>query len=508
MTHAPMLALIAGLAATPALAVDFTWSSQGEPSTMDPHAAATAPVLSFLNNIYEGLVRRGPDMTLEPSLALAWEPMGVEGWRFTLREGVRFHDGAAFDADDVLFSYERASADTSDVRSWFATIDRVETPDARTVEFYTKVPDPLFPSGIANWLIMDQGWALANGAGTASRDASTAATFDANGTGPYRLVSRNPDVVTELERFDGWWGELPEVTRATFRPLASDATRVAALLSGEVDLIEPVPLQDVGRLEAAGDITVLSGIESRVIFFGFDHGSEGPLTDVRVREAIYRTLDAEAIVDRIMRGQARTAGLLIAPGVNAYVAEDDLRLATDRDLARELLAEAGYQDGFPLTLRCSNDRYINDEAICTAAVSMLQQIGIDATLDAVPVSIYWDELRAGDFDMYLLGWSPGTFDAEHPIRFLLHTPDPERRLGSWNFGGFSDARVDELLPQLQRELNPDARQAMIDEVHVIMKDAVAYVPMHVQPLVWAIREPFTITQRPDNFLLLRWVEVK
>ncbi len=509
MTTVARLTVFLSVAAAASLAQaqSFTWSSQGEPSTLDPHAAATAPVLGFLNNVYEGLVRRAPDMTLEPSLAVAWEPMGADGWRFHLREGVVFHDGAAFDAEDVVFSYERAASEQSDVQAWFATITRVEAPDPFVVEFYTATPDPLFPSGIANWLIMDAHWAHANDATSPSRDAQSAATFAANGTGAYRLVSRTPDVATELERFDGWWGEPPAIERATFRPLASDATRVAALLSGEVDMIEPVPLQDVDRLATSDGIEVLSGIESRVIFFGFDHPSDGPVRDARVREALHRTLDAEAIVARIMRGQAQASGLLIAPGVQGYLAADDTRLATDREAAQALLAEAGHADGFPLTLRCSNDRYVNDEAICTAAAGMLQQIGIDATLDAVPVSIYWDELRAGRFDMYLLGWSPGTFDAEHPIRFLMHTPDVERRLGSWNFGGFSDPRVDELLPRIQRELDGVARQAMIDEVHTIMKEQVAYVPMHVQPLVWAAREPFRMVQRPDNFVILRWIEV-
>ncbi|MEO1089105.1 MAG: ABC transporter substrate-binding protein [Pseudomonadota bacterium] len=491
-----------------AVAIDFRWSSQAEPSTLDPHAAATAPVLGFLNNVYEGLVRRAPDMRLEPSLAVAWEPIGDQGWRFRLREGVRFQDGATFDADDVIFSYERASSDVSDVKAWFSTIDRVEAPDSLTVEFYTTQPDPLFPSGIANWMIMDRGWTEAIGAELPSRDTQSAATFEANGTGPFRVVTRNPDVTTTLQRFDGWWDTLPVLETATFKPLASDATRVAALLSGEVDLIEPVPLQDVPKLERAADVSVITGVESRVIFFGFDHLNDGPLTDPLVREAIYRTLDADAIVATIMRGQAQAAGLLIGPGVQGYRPDDDQRLPTDRDAARGLLAEAGHGDGFPLRLRCPNDRYVNDEAICTAAIGMLRQIGIDASLDAVPVSVYWDELRAGRFDMYLLGWSPGTFDAEHPIRFLLHSPDPERRLGSWNFGGFTDADIDALLPRIQREIDPVARQAMLDEVHARMRERVAYVPMHVQPLVWAVRAPFTAVQRPDNFLILRWIGVR
>ncbi len=200
-------------------------------------------------------------------------------------------------------------------------------------------------------------------------------------------------------------------------------------------------------------------------------------------------------------------GLVIAPGVNGYRASDDTRLATNPKAAEAMLADAGFADGFKLTLRCPNDRYVGDEAICTAAVVMLAKIGLNVTLDAVPVSQYWTELREGKFDMYLLGWSPGTFDAEHPIRFLLHTPDDDKKLGSWNFGGYSNPRIDDLLPMIQQELDAPTRQSMIDEVHALLKDEAIYVPLHVQPLVWAMRSGVHLRQRPDNFLILRWINL-
>ncbi|MGF1474517.1 MAG: ABC transporter substrate-binding protein [Geminicoccaceae bacterium] len=504
--------------AASAEAETFTWSTQTDPSSMDPHAVNAAPVLSFLNNIYEGLVRRGPDMTLEPSLATSWEPMGTEGWRFTLREGVRFHDGAAFDSDDVVFSFERASSEVSDVKSFFATIDRVEAPDAFTVEFYTKAPDALFPSGIANWLILDRDWAEATGATVPDPEGEGTANREANGTGPFQLVSRVPDEETVVAPFADWWGEAEHnITEAVLKPLSTDATRVAALLAGDVDMIEPVPLQDIERIRQSGELTVHQGVEARVMFLGFDHqsdelrlgdaGGTNPFRDVGVRRAIYQAIDAQAIATQIMRGTAQPTGLLVTPGVEGYKPEADARLETNREAAQAALAEAGYEDGFSFTLRCPNDRYINDEATCTAVVAMLAQIGLDVTLDSVPVSQYWTELREGQFDMYLLGWSPGTFDAEHPIRFLMHTPDSDGRLGSWNFGGYSNARVDELLPPIQQELDAAKRQAMIDEVHQILKNDVPYVPLHVQPLVWAAKDEIELIQRPDNFFLLRWVKI-
>ena len=196
------------------------------------------------------------------------------------------------------------------------------------------------------------------------------------------------------------------------------------------------------------------------------------------------------------------------PHVEAWYQRLAARPAYDPEQARALLAEAGYPDGFSFGLKCPNDRYLNDEAVCQAVTGMLAQVGLEAKLDAMPVQNYWPELRADNYDMYLLGWSPGTFDAEHPIRFLAATPNEEAKLGSWNFGGFSNARVDELLPQIQSEIDDGQRQAMLDEVTGILQEEVAYVPLYVQPLVWGAKENIELTQRPDNFFILRWVRVE
>ena len=497
----------------------FRWAGQTDPSTMDPHAAAVAPVLSFLNNVYEGLVRRGPDMAIEPSLAVSWEPLEAEpGWRFHLREGVTFHDGAAFTADDVQFSYERAITEQSDVGAWFASVTEFRVVDDTTVEFVTDAPNPLFPESIANFLIMDRDWAEANGAMLPAREEESFATLNANGTGPFRLAEREPGIRSVLEPNADWWDVAQHnLTEVVFTPISVSSTGVAALLSGEIDFFEPVPLQDVGRVDGTDGFSVLQGPEARVIFLGFAHDRDSlhtsdlegvnPFQDARVRRAIYHAVDAAPIVATVMRGAAQPAALLVGPGMGGYAADLDERLAHDPDRARELLAEAGYPDGFRFGLRCPNDRYINDEEVCTAVTGMLDRIGLDVDLITMPVAGYWDELRAGNYDMYLLGWSPGTFDVEHPIRFLLHTPDPDRRLGSWNFGGYSNPRVDELLPQIQTELDPATRQAMIDEIHTIVRDDAVYVPIHVQPLVWAMRDGVEVLQRPDNFFMLRYVTV-
>ncbi|MBC7157665.1 MAG: ABC transporter substrate-binding protein [Rhodobacteraceae bacterium] len=503
-----------------AAAETFRWASTTDPQTMDPHAVNAAPVTSFLNNIYEGLVRRDPKMQVEPSLATSWEPLeGEDGWRFHLREGVKYQDGSDFTADDVAFSYERAASEASDVRSWFAPVTEFRVVDDYTVDFVLNAPNPLFPGSIANFLIMDRGWAEANGAELPARDAENHATLNANGTGPFQLASRDPGVETRLVPHAGWWGEVEHnITEAVFTPIGNAATGLAALLSGEIDMISPIPLQDVEQVESRDGFRVFEGLETRVIMLGFGHDHDtlhysddvtdaNPFLDPRVRLAAAHAIDVDAIDRVVMRGKIEPASQLVPAGMSGFSEANDSRPAYDPARARELLAEAGYPDGFSFGLKCTNDRYINDEAVCRAVASMFAAVGLDAQLAAIPVRGYWEELRADDYDMYLLGWSPGTFDIEHPVRFLLSTPNDETRLGSWNFGGYSNARVDELLPLIQQELDPAKRQALVDELVAVTQQEVAYIPLYVEPLIWAAKENIDLVQRPDNFFFLRWVTV-
>lgn len=510
----------AALVSGSASAETFRWAGKTDPQTMDPHAVNSAPVLGFLNNVYEGLVRRGRDMAVEPALAVSWEPIGEgEGWRFSLRQGVKFHNGSDFNAEDVLFSYQRASDEASDTRSWFSSVSDVSVVDDYTVDILTSAPNPIFPDSIANWMIMDKGWAEANNAALPDKDNGNYATLNANGTAAFMLKERQPGLKTTLVPNDGWWGEAEHnVTEAVFTPIDNPATAVAALLSGDVDMINPVPIQDAERVDQRDGTKVIRGIEARVIMLGFGHdhaslkytdmaGEDNPFSDVRVREAVARSINVDAIRQTIMRGSAEAASQLVSPAMRGFSAANAERPVFDQDAARALLADAGYENGFSFGLKCPNNRYLNDEAVCQAVVSMLAQVGITAELDAMPVQNYWPELRADNFDMYLLGWSPGTFDHEHPVRFLVTTPNKEKKLGSWNFGGFSNERVDELLPAIQSEIDDSVRQGMIDEVTGIYQSEHAYVPLYVQPLVWGIRDNIELTQRPDNFFILRWVSV-
>ncbi len=421
-----------------ASAETLRWASNTDLQTMDPHAVNSAPVLSFLNNVYEGLLRRGEDMSIEPSLATSWEPLeGENGWRFTEREGVTFQDGSAFNAEDVLFSYQPASNEAADVRSWFAPVSDLRVVDDFTIDFVTTAPNPLFPDSIANFMILDKDWAEGNDAALPARDAENFATMNVNGTGPFTLVGRDPGVRTVLVPFEGWWDDAQHnVTEAVFTPIGNSATGLAALLSAEIDFIQPIPLQDVAQVEGREGFKVLEGEETRVIMFGFGHEHDtllysedvtdaNPFQDPRVRLAAAHAPDIESIDRVLFRGKIEAANQLVPAGISGYLEANTDRPAYDPDRARELLAEAGYPDGFSFGLKCTNDRYISDEALCRAAASMFAAIGLDAELSTGPVRDYWPQLREDDFDMYLLGWSPGTFGMEHPIRFLMHSQDDE-----------------------------------------------------------------------------------
>lgn len=430
-----------------------------------------------------------------------------------------FADGSAFTSADVMFSYERASNEAADVRSWFASVTDVRVVDDFTIDFVTSAPNPLFPSSIANFMILDSDWATNNDAALPARDAENFATLNVNGTGPFTVASRDPGVKTVLVPNENWWDNAGHnVTEATFTPIGNAATGLAALLSGDIDFIQPIPLQDVEQVESRDGFNVLEGEEARVIMFGFGHEHDtllystdvtdvNPFQEPRVRLAAAHAIDLASIDRVLFRGKIEGASQLVRAGISGYSEANPNRPAYNPDRARELLAEAGYPDGFSFGLKCTNDRYINDEALCRAAASMFAAVGLNAELTAEPVRDYWRQLREDDFDMYLLGWSPGTFDMEHPIRFLMHSQDDEARLGSWNFGNYSNPRVDELLPTIQQEIDPAARQAMIDEVVAITQEEVAYIPIYTQPLIWAAKDNIDLTQRADNFFMLRWVTV-
>ena len=518
------LGVLTALASVPASAETFRWAFQGDVGTLDPHGLFETMTLGFQGNIYDGLVDRDKDLNLTPDLAVSWENIEPNRWRFKLREGVKFHNGNDFNADDVVFSVERIRTEGSDLKVVAALIESVEKVDDYTVDVVTPGPDPILPLQLEIFYIMDKEWSEEHGTTNATNvkgdDQGNYANLNANGTGPFMVTERQPDVKTVMVENPNWWGtKAGNVTEAIFTPIGQDATRVAALIAGDVDMAYPVPVQDWQRLESAEGVRPLTGAEARTIFLGFDQDRDellysnikgkNPFKDLRVRQAFYQAIDINAIQKKVMRNASRPAGLMIAPQINGWAEAVDQRLAYDPEAAKALLAETDYPDGFQVTMDCPNDRYVNDERICQAVATMLAKIGVTVDLLAQTKSKYFGKVLAQngyDTSFFLLGWTPSTFDAHNPIASLMACR--KDNLGAFNLGGYCNDRVHELTGLIRAETDQTKRQAYIDEAFVIHRDEVGHIPLHQQPLSWGVRDNADVAQRADNVFDLTYVTLK
>ncbi|WP_299680670.1 ABC transporter substrate-binding protein [uncultured Roseobacter sp.] len=498
-----------------ASAETLRWARAGDSLTLDPHAQNEGPTSTFAHQIMEPLVHRDHAGTIVPALATEWAPSEEDPnvWVFKLREGVTFHDGAAFDSSDVKFSLERAMTEDSDYKELLASVAEVRAPDAYTIEIVTNGPNPIMPNNLTNMFIMDKEWAEANNAVDVQDYEGGEDTFaakNANGTGPYKLVSREPDVKTVLTLNENYWGkdEFPlEVTEIIYTPIQNAATRVAALLSGEVDFIQDVPVQDLDRVASTDGLDVRTAPQNRVIFFGMNVGDEdlandnvegaNPLADVRVREAMNLAINRDAIKQVVMRGQSAPAGMIAPPFVNGWDEEMDASSTTDLDKAKTLMADAGYGDGFSIQLDCPNDRYINDEAICQAAVGMLAQIGITVNLDAKPKAQHFPLLSNLETDFYMLGWGVPTYDSEYIFNFLVHGRDD--KYGSWNATRYTNDDLNAKIQSLASNTDLEARDADIAAIWEVVQEEKLYIPIHHQVLNWGMKSNVdTVVEAEDS----------
>ena len=497
-------------------AATIKWSMPGDSLTLDPHAQNEGPTHMVSRQVYESLVTRGLDMSIEPQLATSWEATDPETWVFTLRDGVTFSDGKALRASDVEFSINRALSGTSDMLELIESITSVKALNANTVEIKTEGPNPILLNQLSQIFIMSEEWSKKNGCELPqdfNAEEATHCSINAMGTGPFEITLREQDTRTVFERNASWWGDQSQhnIDKIELLPINNDATRVAALLSGDIDFTNFTPAQDIKRISGSSGHKVESTPQARTIFFGMDQGSDelrssnikgaNPLKDKRVRLAMYHALDMDAIKDKVMRGLSEPAGMITFPGVQGYTKELDTRLPYDPEKSKQLLAEAGYPDGFEITLDCPNNRYINDEAICVASVGMLAKIGITVNLDAQPKSIHFKDLQNDLSDFYMLGWGVPTFDSHYVYSFLLTTG------GSWNKVGFSDARVDELVGTMLTETNLDQRNANIAEAWAIVQDNMPYLPLHHQVISWGSKSNVDVPIRTNNEPLFRHAKV-
>jgi len=505
--------------ATQAGAQTVRIASLGDALSLDPHSLQETMQLSTLANVFEPLTSFDEELRLIPALATGWQQVTPTVWRFALRQNVRFHDGAPFTADDVLFSFARAGSTSSDMRSLVTDVKAVRKVDAHTVEIETNAPFPILPSVAAFVYIMSKQWCEDNQA-TVPVDrragVENAASFRANGTGPYRVVERQADVRTVFARNDDYWGEVEGNAReVVLTPIGNDATRVAALLSGGVDVIEPVPVQDIGRVNANPGTQVLSGPELRTIFLGMDQRRDellyasvkgkNPFKDKRVRQAFYQAIDIDGIKKTVMRGMATPSALMVAPGINGF--QPDLkRLPYDVAAAKKLLADAGYGDGFEVGMNCPNDRYVNDSRICQTVAANLSRIGVKVNLQVETKATYFPKILRRDTSFYLLGWTPGTLDAHNALNALMACVD-DLGTGLFNLGAYCNLRVDALIKQIQVETDPDRRNAMIREAFIRHAEDVGHLPLHQQALAWGTASNIRLVQRADNFMLYKWIHI-
>jgi peptide/nickel transport system substrate-binding protein len=506
-----------------ASAVTFKFAFQGDLKSLDPYSLNETFTHGVLGNVYEGLTKRDKDLKIIPGLAERWEILEPTRWRFYLRKGVKFHNGEDFTADDVVFSADRARGPSSDVKTRLPADAKVVKVDDYTVDFILSGPNPILNYEWDTWYILSKKWSEENNSLTAQPQAGQQmnyAALHANGTGPFIITEHQAGVRTIFKRNPNWWGKLESnFDEVIFTTISNDATRVAALLSGDVDWADPIPLQDVARVNASGVAKVLQGPELRTIFLGFDQyrpelkysniKGKNPFKDVRVREAFYLAIDENAIKGKVMRGAATPSALMISP-LLFDLSKDFVRPAYDPDKAKKLLADAGYPDGFEVTMDCPNDRYVNDEAICQAVVAMLARIGVKVNLLAQTKAKYFAKINAPAYQtsFYMLGWTPGPLDTLHMLSNLAQTRSADFHEGAWNEGGYSNPALDGLIKQISVELDSEKRNELISQALAIVREDFAYIPLHQQIVVWASRANVDLAPLGTDDFQLRYVRVK
>jgi peptide/nickel transport system substrate-binding protein len=514
--------LALGLAATPASAKTFRYAFQGDLNALDPYTLNETFTLGAMGNVMEGLTKRDKDLKIIPGLAERWETVEPLKWRFYLRKGVKFHNGEDFVADDVIFSLDRLRSPGSQIKSRAPTDMKAVKVDDHTVDFILTSPNPILHYEWDTWYIYSKKWAEANGATQAQSATATSLNpfaLKANGTGPFTIVSHEPGVKTVFKPNPNWWGK-PEhnLTEVIFTTIKSDATRVAALLSGEIDMMDPVPVQDVERIKSNPSTDVLTGPELRTIFLNMDQmrdellysnvKGKNPFKDARVRKAFYQAIDIEAIKSRVMRNLSVPSALLISPLLYSRSGEFK-RHPYDAEAAKKLLTEAGYPNGFEVTFDCPNDRYVNDEAICQAVTTMLARIGVKVTLLAQPKAKYFEKAgptKKYDSSFNLLGWTPGSFDSWNVLANIAGCRDADGKGGTFNYGGYCNQKVEDLAKQILVEVDTKKRDDLIFEAFTIVHEEAGLLPLHQQALVWGVNKKTKIAQRADNQILLYWVQ--
>jgi peptide/nickel transport system substrate-binding protein len=515
-------AALAALAAPMALqAKPFKWSSASDIPTLDIHSQNNALGKGVHAAIYDSLVYyNSQTFKPEPQLATGWKELSPTQVRFTLRTGVKFSDGTPFTADDVVYSITRAMSKTSNYTVYTQGIDKVVKVNDNTVDFIMKGPNPVLLNQLTELRIMSKAWAEKNKS-VEPKDIRTKdetyAHRNAMGTGQYMVKEWQPDQKLVLVKNPNYWGKNDSnVTEIIYTPIKAEATRIAALLSGEVDFVlDPSP-QDLARLRNSPSLKVIDGVENRTIFFGMDqHRDElpgssvkgkNPLKDVRVRKALYQAIDSDTLHRVTMRGLSQPTGALVAPQVNGWTEAVHKRMPYDPEASKKLLAEAGYPQGFEVDFACPNNRYINDEEICQAVTAMWAKVGVKAKLRTMPLVTYFPMIQRYEASIYMLGWGVPTFDALYSLQSLTRSVGTGGD-GNYNVGRYSNPRMDVVVDRVKAETDLPVRNRFLTEGLQLSNDTVSHIPLHNQIIPWAMKKTVDVTHRADNRLDWRLIKV-
>jgi peptide/nickel transport system substrate-binding protein len=514
--RAAALLALALLLAAPLAAKTLRIASAFDPQTLDPHALALLYHSRISTQVYESLVSRGRGFELEPSLAVSWQAVAPTTWRFRLRQGVRFHDGTPFTADDAVFSIERALAKTSQRAFQLRGVTGARKVDDHSIDVLLAAPDAVLPEKLLFVGMMSRAWAARHGVQLPqdfNGKQETHAVRNAHGTGPFGVKSYEADNRLVLAANPGWWGRRGNVTEAVYLVIQSDATRLAALASGQADLVLDPPFQDIARLKSEKRFALAETTDIGTQYLGFDQmrvqpehadtAGRNPFKDLRVRRAIHQAIDIDLIVAKVLRGQATPTGSHVSRLVEGYLPELDRRPPYDSAAARALLKEAGYPDGFGVTLDCVNVAFRT--AVCQAIAAMLAQVGIKVALQPSPSAQFFPKLTQATTSFFEVGWSPGT-DA-WPLLNALVRSHGEGGLGAFNAGRYANPKLDGLIDGIRVEPDAAQRRRMVGDALRIMHADLPLLPLYRRTLTWVMRPAVTVVQWPNDILELRFVQV-
>ena len=485
---------------------------KSEPSSMDPHYHNLTPNNMMATYTFDKLIKQDNKQNLKPGLAVSWKPISDLTWEFKLRQGVKFHDGSPFTAEDVKFTLERGPKvpnSPSSFSRYMGHIKKIEIVDPHTIRFTTADPFPLMATYLSTFTVISK----KHGEGAATKDYNSGKAMI--GTGPFKFVEWIPGDRIVYTRNDEYWGEKSEWEKVIVKPISNSSARVAALLAGDVDLIDFVPTADIEKLKKNQKLTMERSVSNRVIYLHIDSNrdvspfvtdkngqamTKNPLKDVRIRRAISMAINRPAIVSKVMEGNAIAAGQLLPPGFFA-VSPNLKPVEYDPEGAKKLMAEAGWADGFGLTIHGPNNRYVNDAKICQAVAQMLTRVGIQTKVDTMPKNVFFPRGSKLEFSFMLVGWGSGTGEPSSPLGALLHTYDKESGYGSTNRGRFSNKEMDAALEEALRSVDREKHKNLLIKATEIAMREVGIIPLHYQVNIWALQKGLTYTARTDAYTL-------